>query len=368
MKILALPNALKGSLSARRAGQIFARTLSSRHTVRTFPISDGGDGLLDFFRALDSHAKTYFVTAKNAFLKNKRAPFLLLSDGKTAVVETAKICGLGSAKKSELDPLGASSYGVGQVLLSAIRHGAKTIYIGLGGVATNDGGAGLAAACGARLLDKNAREISTGAQALLKLHRIDLTPLYKQIKDVKIIGIADVTNPLLGPKGSAQVFGPQKGATPRQVRLLERALSVWAHALKEHTGQNISRVKSTGAAGAIAAGLYGCFGAKLCLGAEELFKKANLARHFKWADLVITTEGKLDEQTFYGKAPGTVLQLARQYKKPVVFICGKTDLSSARQKKIRGTPRIIPLIDKAPSEQDAKKHAGKYLARACQDI
>lgn len=367
MKILALPNALKGSLSARQAGQIFVRVLSARHTVRAFPISDGGDGLLDFFRTLDPHARTYVVRAKNAFLKTKRAPLLFLSDGKTAVVETAQICGLGTAKKDELDPLGASSYGVGQVLLAAVKRGAKTIYVGLGGVATNDGGAGLAAACGARLLDKAGQEIAPGAQALLQLKKIELQPLNKNFKGIKIIGISDVTNPLLGPLGSARVFGPQKGATPAQVKLLERALTVWAKALHHATGREVARTKSTGAAGAIAAGLYGCFGAKLCLGAQELFKKAKLDSQIRRADLIITCEGKLDEQTFYGKAPGAVLQRARKYKKPVLFICGQADEKIFRQKKLSSV-QIAALVDFARNENDAKKNAGKYLARVCKMI
>ncbi len=364
MHILALPNALKGSLSARKAGQILVRALAAKHTVRVFPISDGGDGLLDFFQTLDPHAKTYRVTAKNAFLKNKRAPYLMLSDGQTAVLETAKICGLGTAKKSELNVLGASSYGVGQVLTAAVKRGAKTIYVGLGGVACNDGGAGMAAACGATLLTKTGRKILPGAKPLLQLAQIDLTPLQKQFKNVKIIGIADVTNPLLGTLGSARVFGPQKGATPAQVPVLEAALRTWAHAIKKATGRALARVPSTGAAGAIAAGLYGCFGAKLCLGAEELFKKAQLEKHFKWADLIITTEGKLDAQTFYGKAPGTVLVLAKKYHKPVLFICGQTDEKIARRKNLPDL-KIAALIDFAANEQDAQKNAAHYLRRVC---
>lgn len=367
MKILALPNALKGSLSARCAGQIFVRTLAARHTVRAWPVCDGGDGLLDFFKTLDPRAQTVFVTAKNAFLKNKRVPFLMLSDGQTAVLETAKICGLGSAKKSELDPLGASSYGVGQVLLAAAKRGAKQIYVGLGGVACNDGGAGMCAACGARLLDKNGQEIPPGAQSLLQLSRVDLSALKKQFKTLKITGIADVTNPLLGPLGSARVFGPQKGATPNQVKILERALTAWARALQKQTGQKIARVQSTGAAGAIAAGLYGCFGAKLCLGAEELFKKARLENQIKWADLIITCEGKLDEQTFYGKAPGTVLKLAKKHNKPVLFICGRAEEKIFRRKNLPAM-KIATLIDFAKDENDAKKHAAKYLRRVCENL
>ncbi len=367
MKIVALPNAFKGSLSACAAGQIFLRALSSRHTVRAWPISDGGDGLLDFFRALDPHARTHYVHAKNAFLKTKRAPFLLLSDGKTAVVETAKICGLGSAKKNELDPLGASSYGVGQVLQAAVKRGAKIIYIGLGGVATNDGGAGLAAACGAQLLDKNGHKILPGAQALLQLKQLNLSPLKKQFKSVKIIGISDVKNPLLGPLGSARVFGPQKGATPKQVEILERALTAWARALQRATGRTVSCVPSTGAAGAIAAGLYGCFGAKLCLGAEELFKKAKLETQIKRADLIITCEGKLDEQTFYGKAPGLVLQLAKKHNKPVLFICGQADKNIFRRKNLPDL-KIAALIDFAKDENDAKTHTAKHIRRVCENL
>ena len=367
MKILALPNALKGSLSAQQAGQIFVRALGTRHTVRTWPISDGGDGFLDFFKTLDPHAKTIFITAKNAFLKNKRAPFLLLSDGKTAVVETAKICGLGTAKKNELDPLGASSYGVGQVLSAAIKRGAKTIYVGLGGVATNDGGAGLAAACGAQLLDKNNQPIPPGAQALLQLHTLDVSALKKQIKGVKIIAVADVTNPLLGPLGSARVFGPQKGATANQVRMLERALTNWARVIRQTTGKDTAHTASTGAAGAIAAGLYGCFGAKLCLGADVLFKRARLEKQIKRADLIITCEGKLDESTFYGKAPGTVLRAAKKYKKPVLFICGRVEEKILRCKNPPAM-QLAVLTDFAPNETDAKKHAAKYLRRVCESI
>lgn len=367
MKILALPNALKGSLSAKQAGKTIARTLGRQHTVRVYPISDGGDGFLDFFKTIDPHAQTIFTTAQNAFFENKRAPFLLLSDGKTAVVETAKICGLGNAKKSELDPLGATSYGVGQVLLAATKRGVKTIYVGLGGVATNDGGAGLAVACGARLVDKNGQPLSFGAQALLKLAQVDLALLKKNFKGVKIIGIADVENPLLGRLGSARVFGPQKGATPKQVEILERALATWARVLQRETGRKISDVKSTGAAGAIAAGLVGCFNAKLQLGTGALFKKMRLEKQFTWGDLVITCEGKLDEQTFYGKAPGTVLQLAKKYKKPVLFICGQANKKIFQHKNLPDL-KIAALVDFAKDENDAKKHAAKYIRRVCKNI
>ena len=364
MNILLLPGALKGTLSATRAGQILSAVLSLRHTVRTFPIADGGDGFIDTFCALDPQAKLIKTRAKNAFLKTCVTSFLMLSDGKTAVVETARICGLGNAKKEELDALNASSFGVGQVLHEAVKYGAKKIYVGLGGVACNDGGAGMSVACGAQLLDKSGKPIAPGAQPLLNTARLNLSALKKQCKGVQIIGVADVTNPLLGARGSARVYGPQKGATPAQVQILEKAMRHWARIIQNATGRAVAHTKSAGAAGAIAAGLAGCFGAKLLLGSDFLTQKSELEKHIKWADLVITSEGKLDAQTFYGKAPLAVLQLAKKYKKPVLFICGQADWKTLEKHKL---PRVCvaELIDFAPSLTEAQKNVGKYLARVC---
>lgn len=363
MNILLLPGALKGTLSAVRAGQILTRTFSPRHCVRCFPISDGGDGFIDTFLRLDPRARLIKTRAKNAFLKTRSTSFLMLSDGKTAVLETARICGLGRAKPNELDPLHASSLGVGQVLLAALKHGAKKIYVGLGGVACNDAGAGMAAACGARISGKNGQPVPLGAQALLQAARLDVSALKKQFSGVQIIGVADVTNPLLGPQGSARVFGPQKGATPAQVKILERALTRWARVLRHAAGRDFSHTASAGAAGAIAAGLAGCWDAKLTLGTEFLIRQADLEKHVKWADLIVTCEGKLDAQTFYGKAPGTVLKLARKYKKPVLFICGSADWKALSQHPLSHV-RVAELIDFAPSVKSAQAQAPRTLARA----
>ncbi len=362
MNILVLPNAFKGSLSARAAAQALTRTLAQKHTVRAYPLSDGGDGFTDFFRTLDPQAKPIFLTAKNAFLKPRRTSFLLLSDGKTAIIETARICGLGTAKKEELDPLGASSFGVGQAILRAVQEGAKTIYVGLGGVACNDGGAGMAAACGAHLLDKTSRPIPLGAEPLLQLARVDLTPLQEQIKSVRFYAVADVTNPLLGPKSSAKVFGPQKGATPEQVKILDKVMARWARVVKQASGRDMAHTPSTAAAGAIAAGLYGCFGAQLLLGADFLFQKAHLEEQFDWADLVITTEGKLDRQTFYGKAPLAVLKLAKKHKKPVLFICGQVEEKALANQPLAPT-QLAVLTDFAPNAAACMQHTAAYLRR-----
>jgi len=366
MRILLLPNSFKGSLSARRVVQI-ARAALTKHTVDAFPLSDGGDGFIDFFRTLDASSSWVPCVAKNAFLQNKRTGYLLLSDGKTAILETAKICGLGSVSKKELSPLTASSYGVGQVLCKAVAHGAKTIYVGLGGVACNDGGAGMATACGAVLTDEKKRPLSLGAQPLLQLKKVDLTALRERFCGVDIIGVADVVNPLLGPKSSAKVFGPQKGATPAQVKVLDKAMTVWARAIQKATGKNISRVPSTAAAGAIAAGLHGCFGAELQLGAEDLLRKTPAEKWASNADLIITGEGKLDEQTFYGKAPLAVLKLAKKYGKPVLFICGQLNFKAQRNNPW-WPAQVAALSDWAHDEEDAKKHAALYLRRVFKSL
>ena len=364
MNILLLPGALKGSLSALQAGQILSKNLGQHHALRFFPIADGGDGFIDCFRALDSQAQLIRTRAQNAFGRVKQTSFLMLSDEKTAVLETARICGLGAAKPQELDPLHASSYGVGQVLLSAVKHGAKKIYVGLGGVACNDGGAGMAVACGAQLFDKNGQLLPLGAEPLLHLHQADFSALQKKFKGVQLIGCADVTNPLLGPKSSAKVFGPQKGATPAQVKLLDKAMARWARVLQRTTRRATAHTPSTAAAGAIAAGLYGCFNAPLLLGANFLLQQAHLTPHVRWADLIITSEGKLDAQTFYGKAPLAVLQLAKKYKKPVLFICGQADWKVLNKQSLYHIT-IAELADFSPTLEDAKKHAGRYLARVC---
>jgi glycerate kinase len=366
MKILVLPNAFKGSLSARETARVFSRELTKLHSVRAYPISDGGDGFIDFFRMLDPQAQLIAVTAKNAFLKTKRTNFLLLSDGKTAIVETARICGLGNTPAHELDPMHATSFGVGEVILKAVKQGAKTIYVGLGGVACNDGGAGMAVACGAILLDKNNTPLPLGAKPLTEIKKITLSSLKKHFKGIKIIGVADVTNPLLGPKSSAKVFGPQKGASPTQVKELDKAMSAFARAIKKETRKNIADKASTAAAGAIGAGLMGCFGAQLLLGSDFLVKKTNLEKEIKWADLVITTEGKLDKQTFYGKAPLAVLKLAKKQKKPVLFVCGKLEEKALKNQPF--SPQKIAVLTDFASPEETQKNAAKFIRRICKTI
>jgi glycerate kinase len=368
MKILLLPNSLKGSLSAGQTVRVLQHALSGKHLLKSFPLSDGGDGFIDFFAQKNPSSKQVSLYAQNAFEKTVRTSYLWLPEQKTAVIETARICGLGTAQKKDLDPLKASSFGVGQTILHAIKKGAKKIYIGLGGVACNDGGAGIAQALGARFSDKQGKEISRGAAPLLQLASLDITALKKNLHVIKIYAVADVTNPLLGPRGSARVYGPQKGATPLQVCTLEKALAHYARVVKKQTGKDIAHTPSTAAAGGLCGGLYGLCGAQIILGADFLRKNLPLTTWVKWADLVVTSEGKLDTQTLYGKAPLAVLQTAIAYRKPVLFICGQCEEKVFTKLPHRLKMCVVCLADFAKSEQDSKRYASRYIRKILNNL
>lgn len=368
MNILALPNSFKGSLSARETARLLVAALGKKHRIKAFPLSDGGDGFIDFFAALHPQARTVRLSAQNAFARRARTSYLWLENQKTAVVETARVCGLGTAKKEELDPLGASSFGVGEVIAHAINKGARTIYAGLGGVACNDGGAGIARALGARFLDARGREIPDGAKPLLDLKRIETELLHKRLRGIKIYAVADVTNPMLGPQGSARVFGPQKGASPAQVRTLEKALTVYARAVKQNTGKDIALTPSTAAAGALCAGLYGLLGAEIILGADFLRAHLPLEKWAAWADLIITSEGKLDAQTLFGKAPLAALQAAAKHKKTALFICGSYEEKAFQKLPKNLRLQMLCLADFAKDTQDSIKNAARYMRTAASFI
>jgi len=354
MKILLMPNPLKGSLTA--GGFCILASKYLKGNIIPLPISDGGDGIIEVFKAAHPNSREYHITALNAVCKNQKAHYLMLPDNKTCVLETAKICGLGSLKKSELMPLQATSYGIGTVIKAALKKGAKTFYIGLGGVACNDGGAGMAQALGFKLSDKSGREIKPGVEGLLQLNRIK----GRAPKGIKFIALSDVKNPLLGKHGSASVYGPQKGATAQDVKIMERSLSNFAKVFRRDFGKNINKPRCA-AAGAIAAGLYGFLDAELLDGGPFIFKKISAATAVKNCDIVITAEGKLDRQTFYGKAPQLVCELAKKYKKPLIFICGSNEIKNKKTLLHHGITKVIEILPLAKNLEDSIKNPQKYL-------
>ena len=299
MKVLIATNAFKGTLGAAAAARAAARGLRKVFpgaSVELLPIADGGDGLLEALApALGGRLRSSRVEGP---LGRKVAARWLLA-GRTAVIEMAQASGLCRTGGARLRPLDASTRGVGELLAAARRAGAREIIVGLGGSASNDGGAGCAAAAGFELLDEKGRPAAPGARGLAGLRSI-------------LPGLADVRNPLLGRLGSARVFGPQKGAGPAEVVFMEAALRNYARVLRKCLGRDVGRLPGGAAAGGLGAGLSAFFGAKLADGSAFVLERTGFEKKLRDADLLITGEGCFDRQTFYGKAPGAVLAAAKR--------------------------------------------------------
>lgn len=323
--------------------------------VTAIPVADGGDGLIDALReALGGSLVS--AAARGPLGDARHASYLWIPSRKTAVIEMARASGLALVPPARRRVMSATSRGTGDLMRDAVRRGARTIIVGMGGSATSDGGAGMARALGARLLDAEGRELPDGAEHLGRLAQIDARAVKTLLSGVKVIALSDVTNPLLGPKGSARVFGPQKGATPAQVRALERALAVWARALYRDLGARVVSVPGSGAAGGLGSGLLAFAKAEIVPGADWIIDKTGAGRALESADLVVTGEGRLDRTSLFGKAP---VALARRARRSVA-------VAGQAEKRLK-TPfkRVVTFAQAgAKSEGDAMNHAARWARKA----
>ena len=250
------------------------------------------------------------------------ASFGLLGDGKTAVLEMASASGLHLVPRQQRNPLITTTYGTGQLIKAALDKGAKHLVIGIGGSATNDGGAGMFQALAGRLLDQDGNELPFGGGSLERLHTIDVRKLDPRLTEVNVEVACDVTNPLTGNNGASYVFGPQKGATPEMVKQLDNNLKHYAKIIKEQVGKKVDQVLGAGAAGGLGAGLIAFLSAKLVKGVELVIQHTKLDQYLKDADYVITGEGRIDGQTVYGKTIFGISTLAKCYQVPVIALVG----------------------------------------------
>lgn len=289
--------------------------------VRCLPMSDGGEGTA---RALvdATGGSMRAVPVHDPLGRPVEGHFGLLADGTTAVVETAEASGLALLEAKERNPLIASSYGTGELMLAAVRSGAKRIIVGLGGSATNDAGAGLLQALGVRLLDKNGNDLAHGGAALANLTTIDISTMDPALKNVAITAACDVTNPLTGPTGASAVFGPQKGASKDDVATLDAALAHFAQVIDSQLGVAVNDVPGAGAAGGIGAALKGFLNAEFRPGIAIVIEQSGLDAAAQWADVVFTGEGSIDFQTKFGKTPAGVAETAKRHGKPVIAVAG----------------------------------------------
>jgi glycerate kinase len=327
IKIVCAPNPFKGSLSANRAAGAMARGAARAAPdaeIVTIPFSDGGDGLVEVVAEILDGAKVAHEVSGPLF-RPVRAEYCLLRSSSTAAIEMARASGLSLLDPEELDPLQTTTLGTGELIAHALDQGVTRILVGIGGSATNDGGVGMAAALGARFLDENQAPISPRGGALSSLARIDLSGMDHRLDDVQIDAVCDVDNPLLGPAGASRVYGPQKGADPDQVELLEEGMENLARLISRDLGLEVRDRPGAGAAGGLGAGLLAFLGAELRSGIDLMLEMTDLEARLERAGLVLTAEGRVDGQTFFGKGPLGVARAARSRGVPCVLLAGSVD-------------------------------------------
>jgi glycerate kinase len=325
MRIVVAPNAFKGSLSALEAAEAIGegiRIAAPDADLVLVPIADGGDGTVDALVA-STQGERCTRRVRGPLGDPVDAEYGLIDGGSTAVIEMAKAAGLALVPPDKRDPRITTTYGVGELLQHAYDGGARHFVIGIGGSATNDGGAGMAQALGYHLLDETGRELPPGGLALKRLARIHVGGVHANWKKCEVDVACDVTNPLTGPHGASAVYGPQKGATPEMVAELDAALHHFAEIIRRDLGVDVEHLPGAGAAGGLGAGLVAFLGARLRPGAEMVMEALHLDERLTGAHLVVTGEGRIDSQTArFGKGPAAVARHAKNAGIPVVAIGG----------------------------------------------
>lgn len=359
MRVVVAPDKFKGCLTAAEVAAAVAAGLLARRPgleVDQLPVADGGDGTVA--AALGAGYARVDVNAVGPTGDPVRSAYAC--EGFRAVVELADVVGLDRLPHGRKDALGASTFGLGLAVRDAIDRGATEIVLGIGGSASTDGGAGMVQALGGRLLDAVGHELLPGGAALADLVRLDLTGLREQLAGVRVIVASDVTNPLLGPDGAAAVFGPQKGADADDVERLEAALAVWARVVADATGTDLAGRAGAGAAGGTGFAALALLDAELRPGIDLVLDLVGFGAAVAGADLVITGEGSLDEQSLAGKAPYGVAQAASRAGVPVVAVAGR-NLLGPDQLHAAGIRQAYPLAELEPDLERSMLQAPKLL-------
>jgi glycerate kinase len=328
MRVLVAPDKFKGTLNAVQAAEAIGggwRRAVPSATVEEVPMADGGEGTLDaMVSALGGERHRVRVTGPLG--DPVEAEYGVAGEPPGAVVEMARASGLGLVGEARRDPKRTTTRGTGELILAACRAGARRVLVCIGGSATNDGGAGMAQAVGIRLLDAQGRDLGPGGAALLELARIDMTRLDPAVAAATFVVATDVDNPLVGSHGASAVYGPQKGASPEDVVLLDRALGHLAAVIHHDLGVDVRDAPGAGAAGGLGAGLMAFLGAHLRPGVDVVMEALRLPQRMEGADLVVTGEGTFDRQSLRGKAPAGVLRVARELRVPAVVMCGRREV------------------------------------------
>lgn len=368
MKILVASGAFKQSLSAAKACAIIAAGLRKSGLdarIEVLPIADGGNGTLDAFLA--TGGERVEVKVLDPLLHPIEAEYGLVEEGRTAVIEMALASGLELLQPEELNPLIASTYGAGQLMADALDRGAERIIIGLGGSATVDGGMGCMSALGIRLLDASGKAIGPGGGGLADIARIDISGLDPRWAAVDVIIASDVENPTLGEQGAARVFGPQKGADPATVEVLEDNLSHCFSTIHHQLGIDLRKARGGGAAGAFAAGLMAFLRCELVSGIDLVLRHHDFVEGLADCRLVITGEGQMDSQTLDGKGPIGVARVARDHGVPTVALVGGLNIDDQLLHEA-GIQAAFSIVDGPMTLETALDNAETLLWRAARRL
>ena len=361
MKVVIAPDSYKGSLTAMEVANSIEEGIikyNKNIEVVKVPMADGGEGTV---QALVDATGGKIINLKvcDPLLREIDSFYGILGDGKTAIIEMAAASGLNLLHKNELNPLITSTYGTGQILNDAIEKGCRKIIVGLGGSATNDGGAGMLRALGIRFLNKDGRDIPEGGGVLKNLYKIDKKNFNTEILKCEIIVACDVDNTLCGINGATNVFGPQKGASEDDIRILDEGLSEYSKIIKREFGVDVLNVSGSGAAGGTVAAFL-VIGAKLESGVDIVIRETNLVEALKDSDIVFTGEGRIDFQTKFGKAPYGVAKEAEKIGLPVIAICGEIG-EGYDELYNHGFTSIFSIVNKPMTLEDSIKDSKKLI-------
>lgn len=369
MKIVVAPDSFKGSLTAMEVAETIEKGIKKvdeKIEVIKAPMADGGEGTVQSL--VDATGGKIIETfALDPLLRRIKAFYGILGDNKTAVIEMAAASGLPLLKENERNPLKATTYGTGELILDALNRGCRNIIIGIGGSATNDGGEGMAKALGIEFTDRDGKDIGFGGGSLYKLYKIDLSKIDKRIYECNILAACDVDNPLCGERGASFVFGPQKGASPEDVKILDNNLRHYGEIIEKTLGKKIINYEGAGAAGGLGAGLLVFLNAELKSGVEIVIETTGLEKKIKDADLAITGEGMIDFQTAFGKAPYGVAQVASKYGVPVIAITGGIG-KGANTLYNKGFNSIFSIVDRPMSLNEAMENGSMLLEDTAERI
>lgn len=329
------------------------------------PMADGGEGTTDAIVSANN-GRIIKTRVLDPLGREIDSFFGLLPDN-TAVIEMAAASGLNLVKSDERNPMKTTTYGTGQLIKAALDLGCKNIIIGIGGSATNDGGAGMAQALGAKFLDKNGDDIKFGGGYLSELDKIDISGFDNRVKDVNFVIASDVKNPLCGPEGASAVYGPQKCATYEMVKILDENLEYFAQVIKEYLGKDVKDLPGAGAAGGLGAALIAFLDAQSRPGIEIVMELSNFEEKVKDVDLILTGEGATDYQTKFGKVPFGVAQVAKKYNKPVICVSGSL-LKGYEELYDLGITAMFSIIEKPMDLKEAMERGDKLLEKTVSNI